>query len=380
VKLRLGYGATVWARGQAHHELDGIGYYTQCLAQQLDTSQFDCAPLVFGATDPRLNATSIFQRPLTCVQTYKWSALRSALTGSEFSAAQTLRREVDLFHATDHHIPKLKDIPVVATIMDAIPLSHPEWGSPNLRWLKNKLWQKAAQWADHVITISEFSKAEIVKHFGIPAERISVVHLGVDKKYSQAIESTQIQKTQKKFSLQRPYFLCIGTLQPRKNMASAWTAFKQLPLNIQSEYDLVIVGRNGWGVETLVAQLKNQNADSHVKWLGPVAEIDKLALLQGAKALVFPSLSEGFGLPMLEAFAAGTPVIASNTTSLIEVSGGAALGIDPLNTGEVMEAMLAVSQNEALRLQMIQKGRQRSLEFTWEKCAEQTSAVYKLLA
>jgi alpha-1,3-rhamnosyl/mannosyltransferase len=111
-----------------------------------------------------------------------------------------------------------------------------------------------------------------------------------------------------------------------------------------------------------------------------VAEIDKLALLQGAKALVFPSLSEGFGLPMLEAFAAGTPVIASSTTSLAEVSGGAALGIDPLNTGEIMEAMLAVSQNEALRLQMIQKGRQRSLEFTWEKCAEQTSAVYKLLA
>jgi alpha-1,3-rhamnosyl/mannosyltransferase len=111
-----------------------------------------------------------------------------------------------------------------------------------------------------------------------------------------------------------------------------------------------------------------------------VAEIDKLALLQGAKALVFPSLSEGFGLPMLEAFAAGTPVIASNTTSLAEVSGGAALGIDPLNTGEIMEAMLAVSQNETLRLQMIQKGHQRSLEFTWEKCAEQTSAVYKLLA
>jgi len=380
VKLRLGYGATVWARGQAHHELDGIGYYTQCLAQQLDTSKFDCVPLVFGATDPRLNATAIFQRPLTCVQTYKWSALRSALTGFEFSAAQALRREVDLFHATDHHIPKLKDIPVVATIMDAIPLSHPEWGSPNLRWLKNKLWQKSAQWAEHVITISEFSKAEIVKHFDIPAERISVVHLGVDQKYSQAIESTQIQKTQKKFNLQRPYFLCIGTLQPRKNMASAWTAFKQLPLNIQSEYDLVIVGRNGWGVETLVAQLKNQNADSHVRWLGPVAEIDKLALLQGAKALVFPSLSEGFGLPMLEAFASGTPVIASNTTSLAEVSGGAALGIDPLNTGEIMEAMLAVSQNEALRLQMIQKGRQRSLEFTWEKCAEQTSAVYKLLA
>jgi alpha-1,3-rhamnosyl/mannosyltransferase len=130
----------------------------------------------------------------------------------------------------------------------------------------------------------------------------------------------------------------------------------------------------------LVEQLSNQNADSHVKWLGPVAEIDKLALLQGATALVFPSLSEGFGLPMLEAFAAGTPVIASNTTSLAEVSGGAALEIDPLSTGEIMEGMLAVSQNESLRLQMIQKGQQRSLEFTWEKCAEQTAAVYKQLS
>lgn len=380
MSLRVGFGATIWAQGQAHHELDGIGYYTQCLALELRAQQLDCVPVVFGEANPALNAVSPFARNLQCEAAYKWAALQSAITGRSFAMTQALKSKVNLFHATDHHIPKLKGIPVLATLMDAIPLSHPEWVSANLRWLKNTLWKKSAQWADHIITISEFSKTEIVKHFGVPSERISVIPLGVDRQYSQALAPSVIQQALQKFNVQRPFFLCIGTLQPRKNIERAVAAFQTLPAHVQSEFDLIIVGRNGWGVEPLIAQLLNQPANSHIKWLGSVGQTDKLALLQAATSLVFPSLLEGFGLPLLEAFASGTPVISSNTSSLPEVSAGAALEVDPTNTDALMQAMLNVAEQSALRAQLIEKGRLRAQQFTWQTCAEGTAAIYRQMA
>lgn len=380
MNLRVGFGATIWAQGQAHQELDGIGYYTQCLALELRALQLDCVPVVFGQANPELNAASPFARHLQCEASYKWTALQSAMTGRSFPMTQAWKSKVDLFHATDHHIPKLKGIPVLASLMDAIPLSHPEWVSAHLRWLKNTLWKKSAQWADHIITISEFSKIEIVKHFGVPPERISVIPLGVDHQYSQALAPNVIQQVLHQFNLQRPFFLCVGTLQPRKNIERAVAAFQALPKHVQSEFDLIIVGRNGWGVEALIEQLQNQPANSHIKWLGSVAQTHKLALLQAATSLVFPSLLEGFGLPMLEAFASGTPVISSNTTSLPEVSAGAALEVNPTDTEALMQAMLEVAEQSALRAQLIEKGRLRAQQFTWKTCAERTAAIYRQIA
>ena len=378
--LRVGFGATVWARGKLNHELDGIGYYTQALAENLDASHIDCHPLVFGNVDPALNAQPTFRRPLLTTQTYRWSVLRSALTGLSFPVAKQLQRQVDVFHATDHHIPKLKGVPVVATVMDAIPLSHPEWGNPTLRQLKNALWRKSVQWADHVLTISEFSKSQITEHFGVPAEKISVIYLGVDPKYSEKIEAPVIQQCLQKFNLQRPFFLCVGTLQPRKNIERVLAAFQQLPTHLQSEFDLVIVGRNGWGVDTLVHTLQNQAPDSHIKWLGAVAEADKLALLQAATSLIFPSLSEGFGLPLVEAFAAGTPVIASDTTALAEIAGGSALSIDPTRTESIAQAMQSMAESTSLQQQLVALGEQRARQFTWPQCAAQTADIYRQVA
>jgi len=379
VNLRVGFGATVWAKGIAHQALDGIGYYTQSLAQALEASHVDCHPVAFGQSNASLQKNSIFQNAVESGPHYQWSVLRSVVTGANCSVASSLRGRIDVFHATDHHIPKLKGIPVVATLMDAIPLSHPEWGNPQLRWLKNALWKKTVTWADQVITISEFSKAEIVQHFGIPADRIKITYLGVDEKYSIPIPAHLKAATLQKFKLERPFFLCVGTLQPRKNIERLLSAFDNLPDSVKAHFDLIIVGRHGWGVENLVTQLTqlSHNPNAHVKWLGGVSEADKLALLQSATSLVFPSLSEGFGLPLVEGFASGTPVIASNTTSLGEVAGSAALGFNPLQTEALMQAMQTMADNPDLRSEFAQKGRARAAEFTWAKCAAQTQHIYR---
>lgn len=379
MNLRVGFGATVWAKGVAHQALDGIGYYTQSLAQALEASHVDCHPVTFGQSDVGLQQNAVFQHPMQSGPRYPWSVLRSVLTGANFSVASSLRGRVDLFHATDHHIPKLKGIPVVATLMDAIPLSNPEWGNSQLRWLKNALWKKSVAWADQVITISEFSKAEIVQHFGIPADRIKVTYLGVDEKYSIPLPDPVKAATLQKFKLERPFFLCVGTLQPRKNIERLILAFDNLPGPVKSNFDLIVVGRYGWGVENLVAQLTqlSHNPRSHVKWLGGVTEADKLALLQSATSLVFPSLSEGFGLPLVEGFASGSPVIASNTTSLGEVAGSAALGVDPLQTEALTQAMQTMADNSDLRSEFARRGRARAEEFTWAKCAAQTQLIYR---
>jgi len=161
VNLRVGFGATVWSKGVAHQALDGIGYYTQSLAQALDASNVECHPVAFGQTGASLQQQAAFQHPFQSAPRYPWSALRSFLTGANFSAYAGLRGRIDLFHATDHHIPKLKGIPLVATLFDAIPLSHPEWGNPKLRWLKNEVWKRTVAWADQVIPFLNFPKQKL---------------------------------------------------------------------------------------------------------------------------------------------------------------------------------------------------------------------------
>jgi glycosyltransferase involved in cell wall biosynthesis len=371
--MRIGLGATLLARGLAHQQLDGIGYYTQELAQRLSSVGCDWCPMVFGPT----TLAQIGDRPISRLPRYGAAAMLSVTTGMGFVGHRPLRDRMDLFHATDHHIPRLPGIPVLATLMDAIPLSHPEWASSSFRSLKNKVWRQASRWADHVVTISDYAKSQIIEHFGIPAQQISVVSLGVDQRFYDRLAPAIVQSVCQVHSLQRPYFLSIGTLQPRKNIHRLIDAYQSLPPSVLQTHDLVIVGRNGWGSEALVQRLRSLSPQSGVRWLGGVPDLDKRALLQNATALVFPSLSEGFGLPVLEAFASQTPVITSNTTSLPEISANAALLIDPSDSAAMAHAMQNLADNPSLAAQLRTQGLARSKQYNWQTCAQQTAAIYQ---
>lgn len=371
--MRIGLGATVLARGLAHQQLDGIGYYTQELAQRLISVGCEWRPVVFGAT----TLAHIGQCPIARLPSYSSAALMSATTGGGFAGHRNLRGQIDLFHATDHHIPRLPDIPVLATLMDAIPLSNPEWANARFRSFKNKLWRHAARWADHVVTISNYAKTQIIEHFDIPDHLISVVPLGVDQRFHDRIDPATVQSVNQSYGLQRPYFLCIGTLQPRKNLQRIMDAYQSLPRQVLHTHDLVIVGRNGWGSEDVVRRLQSLPASSGIRWLGGIPDLNKRVLLQSATALVFPSLSEGFGLPVLEAFASQTPVITSNTTSLPEIAADAALLVDPCDTQAIAHAMQQITDNPSQAAQLRHQALVRVQQYNWQTCAKKTADIYQ---
>jgi len=187
----------------------------------------------------------------------------------------------------------------------------------------------------------------------------------------------RVASLRKHYRLDRHYLLFVGTLQPRKNVATILAAFARLPPAFRSEVQLVIAGRAGWHTDGLVTALRAAENDGRVRWLDYVPAADMRALYQGASAFVFPSLYEGFGLPVLEAFAAGVPVVCSNVTSLPEVAGDAALQVDPTDVVGLASAMEALVSDDALAQRMRDRGRNRAREFTWDRCAEQTLAVLR---
>lgn len=371
--MRVGVGTTVWSRGLVNHHLDGIGYYTQEVFRRLDHDRVRMLPVVFG----KVGDVNIDGHQTIRLGRYSAAAGLAAVSGLPFMGSSLLAKQVDVFHATDHYTPKLKGVPVVATLMDAIPLSNPEWVSQGLRGLKNWLWRTSGQWADHVITISEFSRTEVSKHFRIPESRITVTPLGVADRYFERLSGDAAEAVLSKYGVPERFFVFVGTLQPRKNVERIVQAHEALPAALRAQCPLLIVGRNGWGCDDLVAKLNACVANGPVRWLQSVNDFEKRVLIQRSTALVFPSLFEGFGLPVLEGFASQTPVITSNTTSLPEVAADAAWMLDPLDVYAMADAMATLATDDALAGEFVAKGLDRARTFTWDACAAQTLKVYE---
>ncbi len=373
--IRVGFGVTVWSRSLVRGHLDGLGVYTQNLWRAMKNIGCDLRGVSFGTCE---ETSSNELNPLDCMPiNYNVQAALSILVGTPFVGAGKIESSIDIFHATDHHIPKLHRVPVVATIMDAIPLVHPEWVSQTLRPCKNFAFRRSVQWAEHILTISEFSKRDIVDYFDIPADRISTIPLGVNEQFFQRVSSEECETVLKRYSVPPNCFVFVGTLQPRKNVRRIINAHRALSTSVKREHPLLIIGKNVWRDDELAKDLRNMESDGCGRWLNNVPTSDLLALLQSALVLVYPSLYEGFGLPVLEGFAAGIPVISSNTTAIPEVAGDAALLVNPLDIEEISNAMEKIEGDKCLSESLVIKGKQRLDNYSWEKCANKTIDVYK---
>lgn len=372
--MRVGLGVSVLARGLATGGVDGIGTYTRELLRHLGAlPDIGVVPVSWGEPRAPVSADG------TCVMQHSFmpAATLAVLTGLPFAGSRDLARRVDLLHAPDHLIPKLAGVPVVATIHDAIPLAHPEWLRSRAGRIKSVLWQRSARWTQHVITGSEFSKVEIQRYFDVPAERITVIAHGVDPAWFQSWDAVALAAVRARLGLPARYFLAVGTLQPRKNIERAIEAWRSLPAGVREASALVIVGRPGWKCDELVEALSAQRYGPGVRWLERIQDADLRAVVKGATGLVANSLYEGFGLPVLEAFAAGTPVIASSTTSLVEVAADAALLVDPLDVPQTAAAMEQLAGDVALQETLRRRGTERAAGFSWARTAAETAAVYR---
>jgi alpha-1,3-rhamnosyl/mannosyltransferase len=377
--MNIGLSCTVWAGCERAGHLDGIGVYTRSLWQAMEdlkqgeAKDITIKPYAFGRDLPEL-ACGV---PKTLSEQFRIQVLLSGLLGLPLPNSSTIRRDVDIVHATDHQIPNISGLPVVATVMDAIPLIHPEWIRQNLKSLKSWLFARSVRQADHLITISEHSKHDLVTYLGVAPDKISVTPLGVDPIYFERVAPDTRDAVLSKYGITPGFFLFVGTLQPRKNLPTVLKAFNALPDAVRKQHPLIIVGRDGWANEDLLPQLKKLEERGEGRWLSYLPQSEVFALLQSASALMFASLYEGFGLPVIEAFAAQCPVIASNTTSLPEVAGNAAWTVDPLDADSIAAAMLDVLSNDTLRNERIQLGLERARQYNWHECARQTLAVYR---
>jgi glycosyltransferase involved in cell wall biosynthesis len=373
----IGLSSNVLEPHQFAGHPDGIGIYTRELENALGAEGVVVrrvgAPRRIGARFARPRHAAIsFPVPLTYLAAAT-SALRITLP-----LAGAVEREIDVYHATDYLVPRLARTPVVATIHDAIPLVHPQWTNPRLRSVKNWLLRQCAQSADLVIAISQAAVDELVEHYRIPRSRIRVVPLGVHARWFTRPDETSISSTLQRAGLRRGYILHVGTLQPRKNVEGLIAAYAALPPSVQAERQLVVVGKYGWNAESLRDQLERLKPAGRVVWLDYVERDDLLALYHGAGIFAAPSLAEGFGLPIVEALAAGLPVIASDLPALREVAQSHAHFVSPQRTDDIAGAMMTLHQAKP-DARLIEARRNHARTFSWQACALRTLDIYREL-
>jgi glycosyltransferase involved in cell wall biosynthesis len=296
-------------------------------------------------------------------------------------------------HVLPLGVPLRRRMRTVVTIHDMGYMRFPESHTPSQRRYLRLSTKWSARNAGRLIAISNTTRDDLVRYADVPPEKISVVHHGVSPRFQPIEDPNLIASTQAKYGITPPYFLYVGTIQPRKNLARLLEAFAQARTEARglrteqadtsvlspqsSGLQLVIAGKHGWltsEIERQSTQLFGSDSPA-VRFTGYIADADLPALLSGALAFVFPSLYEGFGMPLLEAMACATPVLASATSSLPEIAGDAALLIDPEDTAAIADGMARLASDTVLRDDLRARGLARAAQFTWERCAQETLAV-----
>ncbi len=246
-------------------------------------------------------------------------------------------------------------------------------------WLKLCM-KKTCRHAEHFVTISRFSKDEIIKYLGIKKEQISIVPCALDHKvYHPHYTSTQIQEVRNRYGISSEYFLYVGTIEPRKNLERLIGAYAKLCRIKKQVPKLVLAGKKGWLCDGIYKKAQSLGMQRKILFIGYVPQEDSPVLMCGAKAFVFPSLYEGFGMPPLEAMACGAPVITSNTTALREVAQDAAITVNPKSEKEICQAMQLILEDRAYRKELRRRGLKRAAGYTWAKSAAMLLEVYQKL-
>ena len=344
----------------------GLGRYTRNLIKSL------------GCVD-RKNEYEVLMPLDSCVfpsqPNVRYRVYQSPIYKRRFweQAASLLVGKYDLLHLPYDSCLAVKRGKLIVTIHDVKPLLFP---NPKKKvnmygMLKRLLIPRPLERIDHIITVSECSRQDIIERLGVQADRITVIPQGVeqDKFVSCFSEPPDRCNTV-------PYVLSVAGSDPTKNIQSLITAFSLLPDEVRTHYQLILVGDLDKQGE-LVRLVKQKGIERHVVYAGVVSDQQLIRYYQNAALFVFPSLYEGFGLPVLEAMACGCPVVCSNTSSLPEVVGDAAVMVDPLNVSALADAMCHVLTNSHIHQELRKAGIERSRQFSWEQTAMQTVALYE---
>ncbi len=375
--MRIGIDYTAAARQRA-----GIGRYTRELVNALLELESPYRYVIFaavGGLDPTRREANLAPlqghpeiRTLPLSDDWLarlWHRLRLPVP------VEVIIGPLDLFYSPDFVLPPTRSTTrTLLTVHDLSFLRYPEAFVPALcRYLEQVVPRSVAR-ADLVLADSAHTRADLVTLLGTPAHKVRVLYSGVDARFCPQSEEGERQRLQTCYGVgEQPYILTVGTIQPRKNYPRLIQAFGRLDVEAQ----LVIAGAPGWLYQDTLTEAEKHG--DRVRILGFVNDEDLPALYRNAALFVFPSLYEGFGLPVLEAMACAVPVVCSNASSLPEVAGHAALMVDPLNTDALAQAMALALTDTDLRREMIARGLTQAAQFTWKRAAIQLRETFDLL-
>ena len=231
--------------------------------------------------------------------------------------------------------------------------------------------------ADHVVVNCEFTKNELVKAYRVPAEKVTVAYPGVDPKSFYPRSAKEKEEIKKKYGITKPFLLFLGTLEPRKNVPAILKAYADL--SNRRDFNLVLAGKKGWLSDEIFRTVADLGLEEDVVFTGYVPEEDRPKLMSAAEVFVFPSFFEGFGMPVIEAQACGTPVVTSNTTSLPEAAGEGAVLVDPRDVGAIGGAIARILSSSSLRDELVGKGLKNSRRFRWEDSGKKLIEIFNSL-
>lgn len=283
------------------------------------------------------------------------------------------RQNVDLLHSMAFVTPLWSPCPTMVTVYDLSFVHFPDRFPALQRLYLTGQTRRSCRRARRVITISESSRQDVHRFFQVPLPRIDVVKPGVDKVY-RPLSKAKVEAFCQREGLRQPFVLHVGTLQPRKNIPVLIEAFAKVG---QPDLTLVLVGGKGWLFDEIFGRVEALGLQDRVRFTGYVPDDDLPLWYNAATLLVFPSVYEGFGMPVVEAMACGTPVVAANTSSVPEATGEAALLFEPQDVAGLADRIAAVLNNSNLSAKMQEQGLRQAQRFSWEQAGRETAAVYR---
>lgn len=289
------------------------------------------------------------------------------------------KHKADVFFSPDGFIPLGMSVPKVSMVHDIAFLRLPEHLQPRIRNFYAKWMPRYLAYTDHIITVSEFSKKELIEGYNINPEKISVVYNGITNAY-QPLDNARKEETRNQYTQGRPFFVYLGAIHPRKNILTLVKAFEQFKNAASSDHQLILAGRDAWNTRDVFHAIEQSKFKQDIHLPGYVSTDNATSLVASATAMVYPSLYEGFGLPLVEAMACGVPVICSNVSSLPEVAGDAALLFDPMDVDQLSQHMRSIAADEKLRSELIRLGLERSKFFSWDIAAAEIYTILEKVA
>ena len=364
--------------------LTGVGQYIRSLFTAMDKMPAADISMYYGlrcekgVRQPSVAAAQAVKRTYSVLQHFipRPRTLRRIAEKALF-AYHTRNPSGTILYHEPNYIPLPYNGPQVVTVCDLSCSDHPETHPKERIELMERGMPAAMEKADHIIVISESTGEALQSWFNVDKSRITNTYLAADPRFQPQPAETLAPVLAGLGLTAGAYVLCVGTLEPRKNLITLFLAYAGLPAALRQRYPLVVAGMSGWNTEALMKSAEDLIRRGELRLLGYVADALIPSLYAGAAAFCYPSRYEGFGLPALEAMASGVPVITSNRTSLPEVVGDAGLMVEPDDVDGMREYLQQLLEDRVFAEMLGQKGLARSRLFSWERCAQETFAVYE---